>query len=125
NPGRCPTIYDQFPLVCGNDRAASLSGRRAFWGALAWTLVPAWACRMEGREAGRACGWGLAYLMGSFSRGAGLWEAMAGAPLLLAENYNRTTTDHTTEPQSARRTHRDSWAKFRGCRLQICNYCEL
>jgi len=25
-------------------------------------------------------------------------------------------------PQSARRTHRDSWAEFRGCRLQLLRF---
>jgi hypothetical protein len=41
--------------------------------------------------------------------GAGFWESKAFGflLLLLAENYNQTTNDPTTETQSAQRTHRD------------------
>ena len=41
---------------------------------------------------------------GGLSLGAGFLEEVA-VHLLLAENYNRTTTDHTTEAQSAQRLH--------------------
>jgi hypothetical protein len=40
--------------------------------------------------------------------GGWIWENEAfGFLLLLAENYNQTTNDPTTETQSAQRTHRD------------------
>ena len=40
--------------------------------------------------------------------GAEFWESKAFSfLLLLAENYNQTTNDPTTETQSAQRTHRD------------------
>ena len=68
-------------------RAMLQSTSRALVLALAWARVPAWACRMEDREAGRACGQGrLVSGIGSFS-GAGFLEEVA-AHLLLAENYN-------------------------------------
>ncbi len=50
---------------------------QAFVRALAWARGHAWACRMEGREAGRACGQGrLVSGIGSFS-GAGFLEEVA------------------------------------------------
>jgi len=40
------------------------------------------------------------------------WESnVFCSPLLLADNYNQTTNDPTTETQSARRTHRDFLAE--------------
>jgi len=57
---------------------------------------------------GRGCPRGLPSvgLAGLFS-GRGILESN-GNWLLLADNYNRTTNDPTTEAQSARRTHRDA-----------------
>jgi hypothetical protein len=63
----------------------------------------AWGCSLGGREAGRAwCqgggllpGWAAFEKAGSFGS--------CGNSLLLAENYNRTTTNNTTEAQSAQR----------------------
>ncbi len=47
---------------------------------------------------------GLVSESGGFLRGWSFWRQWQFA-LLSAENYNRTTTDHTTESQSAQRLH--------------------
>ena len=70
--------------------------------ALSWARVPAWACCLGGREAGRAWRQGACFWEWQ------LWEGWVffgscGNSLLLAENYNRTTTNNTTEAQSAQR----------------------
>lgn len=69
---------------------------------LAWARVPAWGLPPggPGGRLGLMSG-GLASGRGS-SLGLEFLEAVA-VHLLLAENYNRTTTDHTTEAQSAQR----------------------
>lgn len=77
-------------------------------------------CRLGGREAGRArcrraCLWD-----GQPFRGAGFFGS-CGSSLLLAENYNRTTTNNTTEAQSAQRLNgggRNSLRLDDPCRLR-------
>jgi hypothetical protein len=69
--------------------------------ALAWACVPrVWLPPGAGRPVGPgvrgACLWDW-QLLG----GLGFWSC--GNSLLLAENYNRTTTNNTTEAQSAQR----------------------
>jgi len=103
------------------DRRAKTTGSRArryrrevpiregqLWAA-APSARPGPPARAQAQEAGRASGSG-----GDGGRisllfwGAGFWESKAfGFLLLLAENYNQTTNDPTTETQSAQRTHRD------------------
>ena len=71
--------------------------------ALARAREPAWACRQGGREAGRARCWGGARLWdGQLLERAGFFGS-CGNSLLLSENYNQTTTNNTTEAQSAQR----------------------
>jgi hypothetical protein len=71
--------------------------------ALAWARVPAWACCLGGGggRSGLMSG-GLASKIGSLFGG---WSigSIGSSSLLLAENYNRTTTDQTAESQSAQR----------------------
>ncbi|MHB8117371.1 MAG: hypothetical protein ACYDHX_01370 [Methanothrix sp.] len=64
--------------------------------------------RMRALGRGRLClrGQPPVGLAGCFS-GRGILESNVHLLLLLAENYNRTTKDLTTEAQSAQRTHRD------------------
>jgi hypothetical protein len=69
--------------------------------AIAWAPLPTWACRLGARRpvgpgVKGACLWEW-QLLG----GMGFWSC--GTSLLLAENYNRTTTNNTTEAQSAQR----------------------
>jgi len=64
----------------------------------------------------------LASCEGSFP-GAGFWEAKpSGLLLILADNYNLTTNDPTTESQSAQRTHRDFFGKSSG-QSQVAGPC--
>ena len=89
--------------ACGQDTcSAACKHMRSLVRALAWEWMHAWACRLWGREAGRArcrraCLWD-----GQPFRGAGFFGS-CGSSLLLAENYNRITTNNTTEAQSAQR----------------------
>ena len=75
---------------------------RALVRAFVWARVPAWGCRLGGREAVLACGQGgLSLGLAAFGRAE--FFGSCGNSLLLAENYNRTTTNNTTEAQSAQR----------------------
>ena len=65
----------------------------------------------------------LASGKGSFS-GARDWGNNGRLLIILADNYNHTTNDPTTEAQSARRTHRDFSREIR-CSLQLGDPCEL
>ena len=80
--------------------------RRCQGGMLAWQALV-----LGAQEPGRAWEPGvLASGLGVF-RGAD-WRSMPSvSPLLLADNYNHTTNDPTTETQSAQRTHRDFLAE--------------
>jgi hypothetical protein len=73
----------------------------------------------SGLRARRAC-----LRQGQFSR---RWVLGNSGRLLiiLADNYNHTTNDPTTETQSAQRTHRDFFSREIRCGLHLCDSCGL
>ena len=70
-------------------------GRACLCGLAAWGA---------GRPVGRAVR-GACFRKGQHFRGLDSWNSGRLLLLLLAENYNRTTKDQTTESQSAQRLH--------------------
>ena len=89
--------------------------------ALAWARVPAWACRLGGREAGRAwCQGGLPPGKGGSSGGLDFWKKWQ---FVIIISRKIITKQQLITPQS-RRAHRDSTAEASG-RLQLDDPCEL
>ena len=88
-------------------RRARLPAKRS--GSVGWS----------GLRARRACLW-----QGQFS-GRGIFGNSGRLLIILADNYNQTTNDPTTETQSARRTHRDFFSREIRCGLHLCDSCGL